>query len=54
MTVNPKILKYKKQDKKALFALFLNVLSIGLCLYWYDWKLLIILFIWTLADNILS
>ena len=27
------------------------ILSIGMCLYFYDWKLLVILFLFTMANN---
>ncbi len=29
----------------------LFIISIILCIYWYDWKLLVILFIWSWAMN---
>jgi hypothetical protein len=36
----------------ALIAFIIYTISIILCLYWYDWRLLIIIFLFTMANNI--
>lgn len=46
-------IKYLKRKRLMNFiALGLNVIAIGLALYWYDWKLIVIMFIWFFANNI--
>lgn len=39
--------------KKSIIPLLLSIPAIVACLYWYDWKLLIIIFALSWANNIM-
>ena len=36
----------------TLMSLIIYTISITMCLYWYDWKLLLILFLFVTANNL--
>ena len=42
------------KQRKVLFSLgvFINILAVGLTLYWLSWKLLIVLFLFSWARRI--
>ena len=46
------VMSFKARLILAIIALVSFFIAIGLCLYWYDWKLLVILFILQFSWNI--
>ena len=38
---------------ETVIQLVVGILSIYLCLHWFDWKLLVVLWLWTWSNNIM-
>jgi len=36
----------------AIFGFILGAISVALILIWFDWKLLLVLFLWSYSNNI--
>ena len=46
-----KIKRIKRQRLHALLGLILGAIGCALCIYWFSWKLLLVLFILQFASN---
>lgn len=42
----------KKAMKKHMIALLIYGSAVALMLYWFDWKFMVVIFMWTWANNI--